>query len=246
MRYARTAGSGEGEWGMDTTSRAAIPHSPTPLPASRHAGPILLLVLLAFVVYVAGVIRLGWEFEQMSAVFLVMGIVAGLVGGLGVSGTASAYVEGFREMAGAAMLIGVARAIFVVLDRGHIIDTIVHGLVAPLAPLPTTLAALGMLAVQAAIHVPVPSTSGQAVLTLPVLVPLSDLIGLQRQVAVLAYQYGACLTDLLTPTNGAIVAITAAAGVRFDRWLRFAVPVYLALMLVAALALTLAIAVGLR
>ena len=90
-------------------------------------------------------------------------------------------------MAYAAMLIGFARAIFVVLDQGRIIDTIVNALVTPLQSLPVTLSALGMMIVQAAVHGPVPSVSGQAVLTMPVLVPMSDLIGLSRQVVVLAY-----------------------------------------------------------
>lgn len=216
-----------------------------PLPAGRTAA-ILLLVLAAFAVYVHGAIRLGWEFEQMGALFLVVAIVAGLLGGLGLGGTAEAYMEGFREMAGAAVLVGAARAIFVVLDQGRIIDTIVDALVAPLAPLPTTLAALGMMAVQAAIHVPVPSTSGQAVLTMPVLVPLSDLIQVPRQVTVLAYQYGAGLCDLVTPTNGAVMAILAAAGVRYDRWLRFCLVPLAALLALGGVAVATGVAIGLR
>ena len=81
-----------------------------------------------------------------------------------------------------------------------------------------------MMAAHAVIHVPVPSTSSQAVLTLPLLVPLSDLIGLSRQVTVLAYQYGAGLCELLTPTNGALMAMLVAAGVRYEEWLSFALP----------------------
>ena len=90
---------------------------------------------------------------------------------------------------------------------------------------------------QAAVHGPVPSVSGQAVLTMPVLVPMSDLIGLSRQVVVLAYQYGAGLTELITPTNGALMAVTAAAGVKYGDWLDFAVPVYLALLVLGGLGL---------
>jgi uncharacterized ion transporter superfamily protein YfcC len=103
-----------------------------------------------------------------------------------------------------------------------------------------------MIAVQAAIHVPVPSTSSQAVLTLPLLVPLSDLIGLSRQVTVLAYQYGAGLCDLLTPTNGALMAMLAAAGVRYEDWLKLALPLVAGLVVLAALAVALGVAVGLR
>jgi uncharacterized ion transporter superfamily protein YfcC len=162
-------------------------------------------------------------------VFFVMGVAAGLLGGLRLSGTVDAFVEGLRSMAFAALLIGFARGIYVVLEEGRIVDTIVHGLFTPIADLPVTVSALAMMAAHAVVHVPVPSTSGQAVLTLPLLVPLSDLIGLDRQVTVLAYQYGAGLTNLLWPTNGALMAMLAAAGVPFDAWLRFAVPLLVAL-----------------
>ncbi len=207
---------------------------------------VLGIVLVAFAVFVFGVIRYGWDFEQLSAVFFLMGVAAGLVGRLGVGGTAEGYVEGFRSMAFAALLIGFARGIYVVLDEGHVVDTIVHGLFAPIAGLPTTLSALGMMAVHALVHLPVPSTSGQAVLTMPLLVPLSDLIGLSRQVTVLAYQYGAGLCELLTPTNGALMAMLAASGVRYEEWLRFVLPVVGALAVLAALAIGAAVATGLQ
>jgi uncharacterized ion transporter superfamily protein YfcC len=103
-----------------------------------------------------------------------------------------------------------------------------------------------MMLGHSAIHLPVPSTSGQAVLTMPLLVPLSDLIGLPRQVAVLAYQYGAGLCELITPTNGALMAMLAAAGVRYEDWMRFALPLYGVLVVLAIAALGLAVAVGLR
>jgi len=205
---------------------------------------VLLLVIFTFVAFVYGVMHLGWDFDQMSALFFAMGVSAGLIGGLGAAGTAQAFVTGFASMAYAAMLIGFARAIFVVLDQGRIIDTIVNALVTPLQNLPVTLSALGMLIVQAAVHGPVPSVSGQAVLTMPVLVPMSDLIGLSRQVVILAYQYGAGLTELLTPTNGALMAVTAAAGVKYGDWLKFAVPLFGALMMLGAMAIVIAIAIG--
>jgi uncharacterized ion transporter superfamily protein YfcC len=205
---------------------------------------ILGLVLLTFVVFVVGVTKYGWDFDQLSALFFLMGVAAGLVGRLGLGGTAEGYVEGFRSMAFAALLIGFARGIYIVLDQGHVVDTIVHGLFAPVAALPTTLAALGMMGVQALVHVPVPSTSGQAVLTMPLLGPLSDLIGLSRQVTVLAYQYGAGLCELVTPTNGALMAMLAASGVRYEDWLRFVVPVVGALAALAAVAIGVAVAAG--
>ena len=206
---------------------------------------VLGLVLAAFLVFVVGVTRFGWDFDQLSAVFFVMGVAAGLMGGLRLAGTADAFVEGFRSMAFAALLIGFARGIYIVLDEGSVVDTIVYGLFTPLAGLPTTLSALGMMGVQGLIHVPVPSTSGQAVLTLPLLVPLSDLLGLSRQVTVLAYQYGAGLCELVTPTNGALMAMLAASGVRFEQWLRFTLPLVGILVVLAAAAIGVAVAIEL-
>jgi uncharacterized ion transporter superfamily protein YfcC len=203
------------------------------------------LVAATFTVLVVGLLRWGWLFNQLSAAFFIMGVAVGLLAGMGLTGTAEAYVRGFRSMAYAALLIGFARAIFVVLEDGHIVDTIVHAMFTPLEGLPLIVSSLGMVAAQAAIHVPVPSVSGQAVLTMPVLIPLSDLLGLSRQVVVLAYQYGAGLCDIITPTNGALLAMLAAAGVRYEDWIKFAVPLYLALVALGAVSIAIAIAIGL-
>ena len=118
-----------------------------------------------------------------------------------------------------------ARAISVVLTDGHVIDTIVYSLAVPLAQFPGTVAALLMVPMHALLHVPVPSVSGQAVLTMPIMAPLSDLLGVSRDAAVIAYQTGAGLADLFVPTNGALLAMLLSAGVPYGRWLRFAVPV---------------------
>ena len=214
-------------------------------PIGARNGVIMGLVLATFAVLTFGLLRLGWDFDQMSALFLIMGIVAGLIGGLRVTGTAEAFVKGFRSMAFAALLIGFARAIYVVLDQGVIIDTIVHGLFTPIANLPVALSAIGMMVVHTAVHIPVPSVSGHAVLTMPVLVPLSDLLGMSRQVTVLAYQYGAGLCDLLTPTNGALMAILATGGVRYEQWVKFAVPLYLLVAVVGMVGIVVAVGIGL-
>src|ERR1044071_3832551 len=163
-------------YGVRTRATPAPESEPATGALDRRRGAVLGLVLVAFGTLVAGVLRAGWGFNEMAALFFLMGAVAGIVGGLGVSRTAEAFVAGFRSMAYAAMLIGFARAIFVALDQGRIVDTIVHGLVAPLQHLPVVACAIGMMAVQAVIHFPVPSVSGQAVLTMPLLVPVSDLI----------------------------------------------------------------------
>jgi uncharacterized ion transporter superfamily protein YfcC len=207
---------------------------------------VLAIVAVTFGVGVWGMLRAGWDFNQLSAAFFIMGLLVGLVSAMGVNGTVKAYVKGFRDMTYAALVIGFARAISVVLAEGQIIDTIVYGLFQPLEALPPLVSALGMTVAHVAVHVPVPSNSGQAVLTMPVLAPLSDLLGLSRQVTVLAYQYGAVLSDLLIPTNGALMAVLVAAGVRYDEWLRFAGARYLGLVALGMVAIAVAVGIGFR
>jgi len=174
--------------------------------------------------YVYGSIAFGWGFNELSAGFFAGAFVAGLWGGLGLEGTTIAYLEGMQGLLPAAMLIGVARSISLVLADGHVIDTILQGLTSPLAHAAPATTAYLMIPAQGLIHVIVPSASGQAVLTMPVFVPLSDLLGISRQVTVLAYQTGCGLCEMLTPTNGALMAVLLAARVPFGRWMRFAVP----------------------
>jgi uncharacterized ion transporter superfamily protein YfcC len=205
---------------------------------------ILLLVAVFLGIMVFGLVKLDWDFNQMSGLIFLLGLLAGIIGNLGVNGTARAYAEGFKEMAFAAVIVGFARSIYLVLQEGLIIDTIVHGLFTPLQNLPTALSAVGMMLAQVALHIPVPSVSGQAALTMPLLTPLSDLIGLSRQVMILAYQYGAGITDMLTPTNGALMAILAACGISYKDWWKFAVKPVLLLYLLGAMAMVLGIMTG--
>ena len=235
LRYAARTKMKEGQ-----TSGEQAP--PAPLDG-RHLA-ILGAVALSFATFMIGIIQFGWDFDQLTAPFVAMGIAAGVIGGLGAAGTALAFAEGFASMATAAMLIGVARAISYVLDQGHVIDTIVHSLVTPLESLPSYASALGMMLLHAGIHIPVPSVSGQAALTMPVLIPVGDLVSVSRQTVVLAYQYGAGLTELVTPTNGAMMAILAAANVPYEKWIRFALPGFAGLFALGALAVILAIATG--
>jgi uncharacterized ion transporter superfamily protein YfcC len=193
-------------------------------PATRRDAMLLALAVAPFVPYVTGVLRYDWGFNELSALFLVAGFTVGLCAGYGLSETADGFLKGMEKMLAASLLIGVARAISVVLADGQVLDTIVHGLAAPLGSVPSSIAGMLMVPVHAALHVPVVSVSGQAALTMPIITPLSDLLGVSRDAAVIAYQTGAGLTDMLTPTNGALLAMLFAARVPFGRWLRFAFP----------------------
>ena len=237
-------------WGtMRYAARARVPPDEGDADAVVSSSPrhtiALSAVAACFAIYVYGAVRLDWGFNELSALFLAMGIVVGLIGGLRVRGTTDAFVEGFRSMAYAAMIIGVARAIFVVLDHGRIVDTLINAMVGPLVDLPKSLFAVGMAVVQTIIALPVPSSSGRAVLTLPILVPLSDLLGVSRQVAVLAYQYGPGLVGQVSPTDGALMAVLALAGIRYDAWLKFALPLCVLLFALSLAAILIAVGIGL-
>ncbi len=211
---------------------------------SKRNSVILGMVAISFMILIYGMLKLDWGFNEMSAEFFVLGILVGLIGKLGINGTSEAYIDGFKVMTFAAIIVGLASSISIILERGMIIDTIIYGLFTPMQYLPKSLSAISMLISQALLHLPVPSYSGQAVLTMPILAPLSDLIGLSRQVCVLAYQYGAVMMDLLVPTNGSLMAVIAIAGISFDKWFKFAVKFTLVILGIGAIAIVVAIYTG--
>jgi uncharacterized ion transporter superfamily protein YfcC len=209
-------------WAAKTRVAPTAGSTPAASPVSARDLLIFAVTLAPLFAYVVGAMTLGWGFNELTAGFLIAGYAAGLLGGLGLAGTTTVYLEGMQALVPAAMMVGVARSISLVLADGRVIDTILHALASPLDDAPAMAGALLMIPLHAIVHVLVPSVSGHAVLTLPVLVPLSDLLAIPRQATVLAYQMGAGLTDALTPTNGALMAVLLAAGVPFGRWVRFA------------------------
>lgn len=211
IRYGRAHQVKVGDESRESDKPVSLPHK-----------LILAIVGLAFVLLIVGLMSWGWSFHEMAAEFFIVAILAGALGKLGLNGTCVAYVEGLREMTFAALIVGFAHGISLVLIDGKILDTIIYGLFIPMEGLPTTLSAVGMMMSQFALHIVVPSYAGQAVLTIPILAPLSDLIGLSRQVCVLAFQYGAILMNMISPTNGALMGILGLAGIGYDQWIRFA------------------------
>ncbi len=205
---------------------------------------ILSLLSVTFGVVLYGLLELGWGFNEMSAAFFVLGIIAGLVGKLGINGTGESYVAGFKEMILAAIIIGLANSISLILGDGMIIDSIVHGLFGPLKYLPPAVSGVLMMLSHGILHIPIPSYSGQAILTMPILLPLSDLIGLSRQICVLAYQYGAVLADLYVPTNGALMAVLAISEISYNKWVKFAWRPIALMFILCAISIVIAVAIG--
>lgn len=214
--------------------------SPAQEPARSRDFVLLALALLPFVPYVYGVLHYEWGFNELSALFLVAGLTVGVVSGQTLSGSAAIFLKSMEGMLAAGVFVGVARAISLVLADGHVLDTILHGLATPLTQFPPLVASVVMIPIHTIIHVPVPSVSGQAALTMPVMAPLCDLLGISRDVSVIAYQTGAGLADMFVPSNGAMLAMLLGARVDYGRWIRFAIPGVLLVALVGTAGLWLA------
>jgi uncharacterized ion transporter superfamily protein YfcC len=159
---------------------------------------VLLVVAAGFAYMIYGVMKMGWYIIELSTIFLAMGIIAGLVGRLKPDELARSFVEGAKGITFGALVVGIARAILVVMTEGQIIDTIISTLASFIASLPGSVTAVGMFWVQTAINFFIPSGSGQAATTMPIMTPLADLVGITRQTAVLAYQYGDGFTNQIT------------------------------------------------
>ena len=182
---------------------------------------VLLVVLAGFVILIYGITH-GWSTgTQISSLFLVMGIVAGYVGGLKTGEVADAFINGAKAVAYGALLVGLCRAMVVILTNGQIIDTILHALASTLEGLPSVVAAGLMVIVQTLINFLINSGSGQAATTMPIMTPLADILGISRQTAVLAFQYGDGLSNSLWPTSGILMASLGMAGIPYDKWLKW-------------------------
>ena len=176
--------------------------------------------------------------------FLAIALAAAAIARLAPNRVAAAFQAGAAELVSTAVIVGFARTIQVVLTEGRVIDTIIHGLATPLQALPGQAAAVGMLVVQTLCNLFIPSGSGQAYVTMPIMAPLADLTGLSRQTAVLAYQFGDGFTNMLVPTNALLMGMLALARIPYQRWLRFVGPLLVKLYLVAIAALMLAVRLG--
>ena len=209
----------------------------------RHT-VVLVLTGLALAGIVYGILARGWYLMEVGAVWLGLGLAAGIVGRLGADGTAKRFAAGAAALATVALLVGFARGIGVILEDGRVLHTIVHGLSLPLQQVGPELSAVGMMLVQSVINLFVPSGSGQAFVTMPIMAPLGDIVGVSRQVAVLAFQFGDGFSNILIPTNVVLMAILGVVGIPYDRWFRFAWPLLAKLLAAGAVALVIAVRVG--
>jgi uncharacterized ion transporter superfamily protein YfcC len=226
-----------------------VPEAQPPVPPDlaeltyRH-WLVLALTAGALALCVWGIFVHGWYLVELGAVFVALAIAVGLASGTSFNDMARNFTVGAAELAGTALLIGFARGIGLMLSDGQVLHTIVNFLASPLALAGAEISAVGMLLIQSALNFFIPSGSGQAYVTMPLLAPVADIVGVSRQVAVLAYQMGDGLMNMVVPTNAVLMGILGLAGIPFDRWFRFIWPLMVKLLLAGSAAMVIAVLIG--
>lgn len=192
-------------------------------PMNKQDSIILFVLAGTIAILIFGVLKYGWYFEEISALFMVMALIIGLLFYKGnFELIINEFVNGAKEMTVAAIYVGLSRAILVVMQDGMIMDTIVYWISIPLSKMSSVFAAWGVYFSQGIINFLIPSSTGQAVVVMPIISPLSDVIGITRQTAVLAFQAGDGFWNMITPTHSVLMASLGLAGISFSKWFKFA------------------------
>lgn len=219
-------------YGVDMRDKATIDTDDIPEVTTRHK-----LVLLTFIggilALVFGVIKFGFYIDELAALFLIVGIVAGILGGLKPGVIVDEFIKGCCNLMFACLMIGLCSAATLIMSNANILDTIINFLAGLLRGLPASLSACGMFVIQDIINILIPSGSGQAAVTMPIMAPLADLIGVTRQTAVLAFQFGDSFTNVVAPTGGTIMAALAMGKISLGKWLKFMAPIFIIWWIIA-------------
>lgn len=178
---------------------------------------VLVVFAVNIILLVYGAIKFGWYTTELAALFLGFGLLAGFVGGFSPNQIARHLIKGMTNVAFGALIVGFARAIVIILSEGMILDTIVFGLSQPIMGLGSSIAAVGMFVIQSLVNFFVGSGSGQAAATMPIMIPLSDVLGITRQTAVLAFQFGDGITNMLWPS---MIYYLAFADIPYNKWFK--------------------------
>jgi len=193
--------------------------------------------MLALALLVFGVLKYKWYIYEIGALFLGLGLVAGVVGRLSADEITDSFKAGARDMVGVAFIIAIARAILVVAGDGKILDVLLYHLAGLIAHLPRVVAAQAMFVTQGVINFFVHSGSGQAVLTMPIMSPLADVIGITRQTAVLAFVFGEGWINPILPTSGVTMGVLGLAAIPWEKWAKWLLPMQIFFFILALLLL---------
>lgn len=198
---------------------------------------ILISFAISIVLLIYGVNKWGWYINEIAALFVAVGILAAVIGRLKSQVTIDAFMEGAKDLMPAALVVALSKGMLIVATDGKIIDTILYNLAGLADGMPAYLSIQVMFFVQSFFNFFLPSGSGQAALTMPIMAPLSDLLGIGRQVAVLAFQFGDGISNLIIPTSGVTMGVLSIAKIPYEKWLKWALPIIIIFTLLAMLLL---------
>lgn len=192
---------------------------------------ILNLLLYTMLFLIVGVMGYGWYVMEIATLFLVMGILSGLAFGYGANNIVKLFIEGSKDILSAAMIVGLAGGIIIILNEGKVIDTILYGVSESMSNLGKTGTVWSMYVIQTMINIIIPSGSAKAALTMPIMSQFSDLIGLSRQATVMAFQFGDGFTNMITPTSGVLLGVLSMAKIPYGKWFKWVLPLMVILFL---------------
>ena len=209
-----------------------------PLSLRKTVHNFILLILLYTIIYlIVGVMGYGWYVMEIATLFLVMGIASGLAIGNTANEIAKLFIEGMSDILSAAVVVGLAGGIVIILQEGGIIDTILYGLSKSMTDLGKIASVEIMYAIQTIVNVVIPSGSAKAAITMPIMAPFSDLIGVCRQATVMAFQFGDGFTNMITPTSGVLIAALGVARIPYQKWFKWAWKFILLLIIIGGILL---------
>jgi uncharacterized ion transporter superfamily protein YfcC len=234
LRHARRVG----------TSRVAeaLPQAP-PLP--RRFLAMLALLGASVLLMVYGAQKLSWSNGELASMYLAVSIALGLIGGLDSRRSAQAFLRGMQGMMLAGVLVGLASAVEIILDEGRVLDTVIASMAGVVDGRHPIFVGQLMVGIQMVIDVLIPSTSGQAAVTMPIMGPIGQLAGVSGQVTVQAFLFGNGLTNTITPTSGMLLAYLATGKVAYGDWVRFVLPLVALLAVLCLVATAVAVVIGL-
>jgi uncharacterized ion transporter superfamily protein YfcC len=213
----------ESDWFPNSSVETQDDMNEYPVFTAKHklilsfAGIVLLIFIICTLIF-------KWNENQMAGIFIFIAIGSGLIARMSANEIAKTFIQGCQRLVYGALIVGMARAVVIILDDGKLLDTIVNGLAVLLQSLPPVAGAIGMFLGSAALHFLISSGSGESAMLMPLLVPLADLLHITRQVAVEAVMLGEGFVNCINPTSGVLMGVLAASGISYGKWLKFMIP----------------------
>jgi len=198
---------------------------------------IFNLLLFTIIFLIIGVMGYDWFIMEIATLFFAMGIASGIAMGYDDNSNVKFFLDGVKDFVSAALIVGLAGGIIVILEDGKVIDTILYTLSQSMNEVGQVGAVGIMYVIQTIINIVIPSGSAKAALTMPIMAPFSDLIGLSRQATVMAFQFGDGFTNMITPTSGVLIGVLGVAKIPYDKWVRWVTPLIIILMILGFLLL---------